>query len=256
MARTIPSQTSTAPDQAGTAPDQAGTAPSRTGTAPDHAPSAPARRGLGVVVGFVAALAVIVAGVFGLTALHLLPHLKNPFAESTTVRSQPPLLKSITSLSRYQAASGSFQVIVNLSRKTPYLPSVIEGSDTLFVGQGTVAAYDDFSQLGSRDIQVSRGRTAVTVRLPEPQLGPAALDVRQSYVFAQQQGLLNRIGNFFSGNPNSQQQVYILAQQKIQDAAGHSPLLAQARTNTRSMLTGMLHALGFRQVTVIFARSG
>ena len=131
MARTIPFQTGTSPGQAGTAPDQAGTAPSRTGTAPDHAPPVPARRGLGAVVGLVAALAVIVAGVFGLTALHLLQHLRNPFAESTTVRSQPPLLKSITSLSRYQAASGSFQVIVNLSRKTPYLPSFIEGSDTL-----------------------------------------------------------------------------------------------------------------------------
>ena len=256
MARTIPSQTSTSPGQAGAAPDQAGTAPSQTGTAPYPAPSVPARRGLGVVVGLVAALAVIVAGVFGLTALHLLQHLRNPFAESTTVRSQPPLLKSITSLSRYQAASGSFQVIVNLSRKTPYLPSFIEGSDTLFVGQGTVAAYDDFSQLASRDIQVSRGRTAVTVRLPEPRLGPATLDVRRSYVFAQQQGLLNRIGNFFSGNPDSQQQVYILAQQRIQAAASHSPLLAQARTSTRNMLTGMLHALGFRQVTVIFASSG
>ena len=34
-------------------------------------------------------------------------------------------------------------------------------------------------------------------------------------MYAQQQGLFNRIGNFFSGNPNSQQQVYILAQQKI-----------------------------------------
>jgi hypothetical protein len=40
-----------------------------------------------------------------------------------------------------------------------------------------------------------------------------------SYVYAQQQGLLNRIANFFSGNPNSQQQVYILAQQKIENAA-------------------------------------
>jgi len=210
----------------------------------------------GLLVGLVASVAVIVAGAVVLTAVHLLPHLRNPFAESTSVRSEPALLKSITSLSRYQAASGSFQVIVDLSRRTRYLPSFIEGSDTLFVGQGTVAAYDDFSRLGSGDIQVAPGRTAVTVRLPEPQLGPAALDVRHSYVFAQQQGLLNRIGNFFSGNPNSQQQVYILAQQKIQAAASHSPLLAQARANTRSMLTGMLHALGFKQVTVVFAGSG
>ena len=242
MARTATTQTSTVPDQMPIGPTQM--------------PVAPPRRVLGPLAGLVAGMAVIVTGVVVITAVHLLPHLHNPFAESTTVRSQPPLLKSITSLSRYQAASGSFQVIVDLSQKTRYLPSFLEGSDTLFVGQGTVAAYDDFSQLGSRDIQVSRGRTAVTVRLPEPRLGPATLDVRRSYVFAQQQGLLNRIGNFFSGNPDSQQQVYILAQQRIQAAASHSPLLAQARTSTRNMLTGMLHALGFRQVTVIFASSG
>jgi hypothetical protein len=77
--------------------------------------------------------------------------------------------------------------------------------------------------------------------------------VRQSYVYAQQQGLLDRIGNFFSGNPNSQQQVYIAAQQRIQSAAQHSALLAEAEKNTRSMLTQMLTSLGFRQVTVDFA---
>jgi Protein of unknown function (DUF4230) len=238
MARTAPAQTSTALDP--------------TPTAPAQAPVAPARRVLGPLAGLVATVAVIVAGVLAITAVHLLPHIRNPFAESTTVRSQPALLKSITSLSRYQAASGSFQVIVDRSRKTQYLPSFIEGTDTLFVGQGTVAAYDDFSQLGRGDIQVSPGRTAVTVRLPEPQLEPAALNVRQSYVFAQRQGLLNRVGNFFSGNPGSQQQVYILAQQKIQAAARHSPLLAQAKSNTRGMLTSMLHSLGFSRVTVIF----
>jgi len=141
---------------------------------------------------------------------------------------------------------------VDLSRKTPYLPSFREGSRTLFVGQGTVAAYDDFSRLGRGNIQVSPGRTAVTMRLPEPRLEPATINVRQSYVFAQQQGLFNRIGNIFSGNPGSQQQVYIEAQQKIQAAASHSPLLTQAKSNTRSMLTSMLHALGFSRVTVIF----
>src|SRR6266487_6977828 len=98
----------------------------------------------------------------------------------------------------------------------------LEGTHTLFVGAGTVIAFVDFSHMGGRDIRVSPDRTAVTVRLPAPQLAPAALDVRHSYVFAQQQGLLNRIGNFFSGNPNSQQQVYVLAQQKIQAAASHS----------------------------------
>ena len=79
------------------------------------------------------------------------------------------------------------------------------------------------------------------------------LNVRQSYVFAQQQGLLNRIGNFFSSNPNNEQQVYVLAQQKIQTAARQSPLLAEAQRNTTGMLTGMMHSLGFQRVTVTFA---
>ena len=235
-----------------TAPARPGTAPDQMPFAPSQGPAAPARRGTGSLVALVATVAVLVAGVVVIAAVHLLPHIRNPFAESTTVRSQPTLLKSITSLSRYQAASGSFQVIVDLSRKTPYLPSFLEGSQTLFVGQGTVTAYDDFSRLARGDIQLSPGRTAVTVRLPQPQLEPATLNVRQSYVFAQQQGLLNRIGNLFSGNPGSQQPVYIAAQQKIQAAANQSPLITDAQRNTQAMLTSMLSSLGFTHVTITF----
>jgi Protein of unknown function (DUF4230) len=207
---------------------------------------------VGRLVGLAAAVAAVLAGVLVLSAVHLLPQLRNPFTETTTERSQPVLLKSITALSRYEAASGSFQVVIDLSKRTAFLPSFIEGSDTLFVGQGTEIAFVDFSQLNDQAIRVSSNRAAVTVDLPGAQLEPAVLDVRQSYVYAQQQGLLNRIGNFFSGNPNSQQQVYILAQQKIETAARHSPLLAEAEKNTRGMLDGMLRSLGFQQVTVVF----
>ena len=76
--------------------------------------------------------------------------------------------------------------------------------------------------------------------------------IAASIVYAQQQGLFNRIGNFFSGNPNSQQQVHQIAQQKIQAAAQQSPLLGEARKNTEGMLDGMLTSLGFQQVTVTF----
>ena len=198
------------------------------------------------------AIAAVAALVVALSAVRLLPRLRNPFGESTSVRNQPVLLKSITALSRFQAASGSFQVVVDLTRKANFLPSFLEGSETLFIGQGNEIAYVDFGQLKSPAIRVSGDRTAVTVRLPRAQLEPATLNVRQSYVVAQQQGLLNRIGNFFSGNPNSQQQVYILAQQKIETAARQSALLAEAQKNTTSMLTGMLRSLGFQQITVTY----
>ena len=186
-----------------------------------------------------------------LSAVRLLPQLRNPFGETTTITSQPVLLKSITALSRYEAASGTFQVVVDLTQHS-LLPSFLQGSETLFIGQGTDIAFVNFGQLKGRAIQVSGNRSAVTVTLPPAQLEPAVLNVKESYVYAQQQGLLNRIGSFFGGNPNSQQQVYIAAEQKIQTAARHSPLLAEAERNTRTMLNGMLSSLGFRRITVTF----
>ncbi len=197
------------------------------------------------------ALAAVLVLVVVLSAVHLLPQLRNPFAETTTDRSGPALLKSITALSRYEAASGSFQVIVDLTSRS-FLPSFLQGSETLFIGQGSDIAFVDFSQLKGQAIKVSQDRATVTVTLPRARLEPAVLDVRQSYVYAQQQGLFNRIGNFFSGNPNSQQAVYILAQQKIQKAAAQSPLLSQAQRNTQGMLDSMLTSLGFQRVTVTF----
>src|SRR6478736_5594385 len=160
------------------------------------------------VGGIVAAIVAAIVLILVLSAVPLLPQLRNPFAETTTVRSQPVILKSITNLSRYEAASGSFQVVVDLTKRSSLIPSFLEGSETLFIGQ--------------------------------------------SYVYAEQQGLFNRIGNFFSGNPNSQQQVYQIAQQKIETAAKQSPLLADAQKNTQGMLTGMLTSLGFQHVTVNF----
>ena len=206
----------------------------------------------GRVVAVLAAVAAVLVALVVLSAVHLLPQLRNPFTQTTTERGGPAVLKSITSLSRYEAASGSYQVVVDLTKKISFLPSFLQGSDTLFIGVGSDIAYVDFSQLKGSAIQVSPDRTAVSVKLPPAQLEPAVLNVDQSYVYAEQQGLLNRIGNFFSGNPNGQQQVYILAQQKIQAAATQSPLVTDAEHNTQDMLTSMLRSLGFTRVTVTF----
>src|SRR5579875_402627 len=90
---------------------------------------------LGRIAGIAAAVVAVVVLVLVLSAVHLLPQLRNPFGETTTDRSQPVVLKSISQLSRYEAASGSFEVVVDLQSKSSFLPSFIEGSDTLFVGQ-------------------------------------------------------------------------------------------------------------------------
>ena len=75
------------------------------------------------MAGAVAIVAVAVL-IIVLSAVSLLPRLHNPFGETASVRSGPVLLKSITALSRFEAASGSFQVVVNLTHKANLLPAV------------------------------------------------------------------------------------------------------------------------------------
>jgi hypothetical protein len=187
--------------------------------------------------------------------LQLMPNWLNPFAEETRDRSGPVVLKSIRDLSRYEAATGNFQVVVDLERDARFLPDSVRGQRTLFVGNGSVDAYVDFSRLAEDGVAVNEDRTAVTVRLPRARLEPTNLDPKNSYVFATRRGIFNRLGDFFSGNPNDQQQLYALAAQKIQAAAQQSGLRARADQNTKLMLENVLKALGFRTVTVTITNS-
>jgi hypothetical protein len=187
--------------------------------------------------------------VLGALLGRLVPH--NPFAETTSVRSSPVVLRSITRLSRYEAASGSFQVMTTLRTSSKGLPAVLEGSQTVVVGQGSDIAYVDFSGLGQGDVQVAG--TTVTISLPRPRLDPAVLNLAQSHVFTQQEGLLNRLGSLVGGDSGTASRAaYMAAQHQVQAAAQRSPLAAQARRNTTAMLDGMLTGLGFTRVTVTY----
>lgn len=181
-----------------------------------------------------------------------LPELSNPFREEVTDRSQPALLRSVRNLSRFVAASGDFQVIIDVEQNRRFIPDVIVGQRTLFVAAGTVDAYVEFGGLAEDAIEVGAGRDAVTVTLPEPQLAPPNLDHERSYLYAQERGVANRISDFFRVNPEQQQQVLRLAEQRITEAAEQSELRDRAAENTRRMLEGMLASLGFTQVTVVF----
>ncbi|MEU7853641.1 DUF4230 domain-containing protein [Nonomuraea sp. NPDC049141] len=177
----------------------------------------------------------------------------NPFGEQTIDRSQPVLLQSIKDLSRFEAATGNFQVVVDLEKDARFLPDAVKGTRTLFVGAGNVDAYVDFSAMGANGVTVSKDRTEATIRLPRAQLEKPNLDNRRSYVFAQQRGLLDRVQGFLSSSPNDQRELYVLAETKIAEAAASSDLRARADTNTKAMLEGMLKSLGFAKVTVKFA---
>ncbi|MFI6738007.1 DUF4230 domain-containing protein [Nonomuraea sp. NPDC050451] len=176
----------------------------------------------------------------------------NPLGEQVIDRSQPVLLQSIKDLSRFEAATGNFQVVVDLEKDANFLPDAIKGTRTLFVGAGAVDAYVDFSGLAGDAVTVTEDRTQATVRLPRAQLEKPNLDNSRSYVFAQQRGLFDRVQDFLSGSPGDQRELYLLAEKKITEAAVASDLRARADTNTKAMMTGLLKSLGFTKVTVKF----
>src|SRR5207237_9325759 len=103
------------------------------------------------------------------------------------------------------------EVVVGLEKDTKFLPDAIRGSRTLYVGAGTVDAYVDLGKVGDNDVTVDKDRTKATLRLPHAALGKPALDPDRSYAVSKQRGLLNRLGDLFSDNPNGEQAVQTLA---------------------------------------------
>ncbi|GAA3146300.1 DUF4230 domain-containing protein [Streptomyces echinatus] len=204
----------------------------------------------------VAALVLVLAVLFAGIRLAVLPGIKDLFGTETHDRSGPALLKSIQDMSRYDAASGTFQVVVDLDKDAKFLPDAIRGTRTLYVGAGTVDAYVDLGQIGEKDVTVDGDRTSATLRLPHARLGRPALDPDHSYAVSKQRGLLDRLGDLFSDNPNSEQAVQKLAVRHIGEAARSSGLTARAESNTTGMLQGLLRSLGFREVRVTYGTAG
>jgi hypothetical protein len=219
-------------------------------TTPRWRPPRP-RLPLRLVVGVVVLLALLLA-VSRLTDLRLWPSLPNPFASREVDRSQPVLLKAIEDLKVYKAASGNFQVLVDLEESARGIPLLIKGERTLFVAGGTVDAEVDFSTIDRGAIEVSADGRSARVTLPRAHLTRAHIDPDRSYVFSRKRGLLNRLGSVLSDNPTSERQLYQLAEDRLAAAATQSGLVEQAERNTRAMLESMLRSLGYREVTVTF----
>jgi hypothetical protein len=198
------------------------------------------------------ALLLVLVVLFAGLRLSVVPGLKDLFGSETQDRSGPALLKSVQDISRYDAASGNFQVVVDLEKDAKFLPDAIRGTRTLYVGAGTVDAFVDLGKVDEEDVRVDDARTSATLRLPHAALGEPALDPDRSYAVSKQRGLLDRLGDLFSDNPNGEQAVQKLAARHIGDAAKDSELKARAESNTTAMLRGLLTSLGFEEVRVTY----
>jgi hypothetical protein len=199
---------------------------------------------IGLVVVIVAALAVpgFLTG--------LLPGIPNPFAAETVDRSGPAVLRSIRDLAELRAASGHFEVIVDLEQDTG-LPAEILGERTLFVAVGDVDASVDLGRIDENAVDVAG--ESVSVMLPPPRLSEPRLDLERSYVYSRERGILNELGDLFRDERNVERQVYLVAEQKIAVGARDAGIVRRAEQNVRRTLATLLRSLGFTSVTIRFA---
>jgi hypothetical protein len=201
-------------------------------------------------------VAVIGAVLLGWVGIHhigdLLPGFGNPFQTTQVDRTGPAVLKALDDLHEYRAATGSYQVMVDIEKDAKYLPAFLKGERTLFLAQGSVDAGVDFSGLGPGAVTVNPDDHSVTISLPHAQLSKPALDVAASHVVNRERGLLDRIGSVFSDSPTGEQSLYTAAEPKLRAAANESALIAKADETTTQMLTKFLGALGFDTVHVAF----
>ena len=184
----------------------------------------------------------------------IVPDFANPFSEETVDRTGPAVLKSIENLRDFRAASGHFEVIVDVEQDARFVPAKIKGERVLFVAIGSVDAGVDFTGLEDGAVEVSDDGKGVSLELPPATFRDPELDLERSYVYDRDRGAIDRLQSLFGDDAGVERELYPLAEEKLADAARDgSGLLARAERNTRLLLEGLLRSLGFTRVEVRFS---
>jgi hypothetical protein len=179
--------------------------------------------------------------------------LPNPLGSTEKVKQHPVLLQELQSLSRYTAATGRFQTIVDVEQDADYLPDFLKGERVTMFAEADVEAFVDFSGLGLGAIDRSADGTTVTITIPEPELTAPRLDHDATYVATRDRGLVDRFEDALtSGEPTDDQELYQRATAQLAEASEQSELQDRAKTNTRAFLEALLADLGVERVIIAF----
>jgi hypothetical protein len=213
--------------------------------------NAPARRRWPGALAIV--LPVLVIGIGFALVGSLLGLLQNPFGTTTRERDNAVVLARLEDLSRYEAATGRFQTLVDQEQDANLLPDWVKGERTVLSAEGDVEAYVDLGGLDEDAVVVSDDGRAVTVHLPEPALQEPRLDLGATRVVARDRGLIDRIDDALtSGSPSVDDRLYERAEEKLGLAAADSDLRVRAERNTTDLITDLLSSAGYERVIVVF----
>jgi hypothetical protein len=155
---------------------------------------------------------------------------------------EPVVLHQIQGLSELTTTRFGMQTVVTASKGRSLGPFEFN-TRLLYVAYGEVRAGIDLSLLGPADVTVQEDRS-VTVTLPPPQILDSKIDVKRSYVYDFQQGILSPQA------PELQTAAEREALDQIVAGACQSNILHEANERAELAITKLLDAMGFADVTV------
>jgi hypothetical protein len=196
-----------------------------------------------VAVGTTAGLLVVLIG--SMTTL-------NPFATHTDDHPHSVVLAQLKDMSRYEAATGRFQTLVDQDKTSSILPEWASGEHVVLSAEGDIEASVDMSHLNDGAVQLSSDGKTATVHLPAPQLSQPRLDPSATRVIDRDKGIIDRLGEAAVGSTDQDSALYQQASDKLETAATQSNLTDMAKTNTEKFVTDLLHNSGVDNVTVVF----
>jgi hypothetical protein len=208
-------------------------------------------RGVSFLTVIIAAVVVLVAAVVVLRLADV--GLPNPFSETEKENPNAVVLAELRDQTRYVAATGRFQTVIDSQQDADFLPDALKGSREVFIAEGEVDGSVDLAGLTEDAIQISEDGKVLTVHVPPAQLSKPRLDTDKTRLVSRDRGLIDRLGDALGGgDPTNQQALYARADQKIADAAAQSDLSRKTEENTVTFLRSLFSGLGYQDVKIVF----
>ncbi|MEM9945254.1 MAG: DUF4230 domain-containing protein [Cyanobacteria bacterium P01_D01_bin.36] len=174
--------------------------------------------------------------------------------ESLTI--QPPeetadvrtvVVEQVREVSELTTAVFTMEAVVPTQSDRKLGEVTIGKTNLLYVAHGEVRAGVDLEELTTADVTPSETGTQIKLTLPEPKLLGTDIDVDRSDVYEYSRGFLNL-------GPDRGTQLQSLAQreakEKIRQAACEQGILDQANDRAAFVVTQLLQASGFSEVSV------
>jgi len=192
--------------------------------------------GLGIVLGFIAGLAVAAAGV-------LLFRWIDPFHTGPNFdTSRPTVVRQIRQLQRLETVVFAMDKIVAGGYENKYLPRVLAGDRLLLIVYGDVTAGVDLGRVEASSLDID-GRN-VRLTLPPAELFSTRIDNQRTRVYSRETGLFSRV------DPDLETDVRKEGERQVRQAALDGGILQTAAANASATLKSFLQGLGFDHVEI------